>query len=159
MVELNYEKNILNCKLTSSDKNYSISLTLCLKIINSRNPNHQGLFNNTMSLHQSFKIIFIKNFFDKIYSIFNNSCTIGLKTTKPLDEPLPIKGLFNSTKSTMDRSHDLGDLNVTNKMNKMNKLRVLGGYHKYVWASPGYHPGIPVWAPQGIITSDVPIEN
>lgn len=33
---------------------------------------------------------------------------------------------------------------------------VLGGYYKYLWASPGYHPGIPIWSPQGIIMRVMP---
>jgi hypothetical protein len=36
---------------------------------------------------------------------------------------------------------------------------VLGGYHKYLRASPGYHLGILVWSPQGISTSDALTEN
>jgi hypothetical protein len=55
MIELNYEKIILNCKLTSSDKKLLKTQYLSPYVLkgmksHSRNPNHQGLFNNIMSL-------------------------------------------------------------------------------------------------------------
>ncbi len=108
-IELNYEKNILNCKLTSSDKNYSkfnISHPMFKKYeITFKNPNHQGLFNNIMSLQNFLFKNFIKNCFEKKYSIFNSYCAISLKTRKPLDEPLPTKGF-----STAPRAQWIGPM-------------------------------------------------
>jgi len=57
-----------------------------------RNLTHQGLsimgFTTTSRVlpqffQKHFVLIILKNYFDKICSIFNNPCTIGLNNTKP----------------------------------------------------------------------------
>jgi hypothetical protein len=69
----------------------------------SRNFNHQGLSDSIKSGAQislKYLVFDYKFFFEKNNSIFNNSCTITLNTTKPPPYTGTYQGLSNNTMST-----------------------------------------------------------
>jgi hypothetical protein len=65
----------------------------------SRNFNHEGLSDRNQEWAQislKYLVFDYKIFFEKKYSIFNNSCTISLNTTKPPPYTDTYQGLSNN---------------------------------------------------------------
>ncbi len=106
-IELNCEKTTSNFKLISSHENYSdfyISPTLGLNItkITSKKSHSSRVFQQYQefaSISLKHLVLILLNFLWQNCSIFNNSCTIALNTTKLPQYTPTHQGLPNGDKS------------------------------------------------------------